>query len=301
MTGTECQLERLAAADAGAFRVWRLADSAGLHGRCHLTTHRRRARVTRPSRPPAGIAVITLNRPATKNALGKLMMDEFRAALESVRYDTGVRAVIVKSAVPRVFCAGADLKERAQMTKPEVAAFVAGLRSAFTGLAQLPMPTIAAIEGAALGGGLEMAVACDFRIAGADALLGVPETGLAIIPGAGGTQRLPRLIGISKAKELVFTARKVSAAYAAGIGLVDYAVEAGKAYDKALDLAREILPNGPVAVRVAKEAIDRGIEVDLESGFAIERGCYAQVIPTSDRLEGLQAFKEKRKPVYRGE
>jgi methylglutaconyl-CoA hydratase len=229
------------------------------------------------------------------------MMQEFRATLASVRFDSSVRAVVLRSAVPKVFCAGADLKERAEMSKAEVAAFVHGLRSAFTEVSRLPMPTIAAIEGAALGGGLELALACDFRIAGAEALLGLPETGLAIIPGAGGTQRLPRLIGASKAKELIFTARKLRAAEALEYGLLNYVTPAGTALERALALAREILPQGPVAVRVAKEAVDRGSEVDLESGMAIEQACYAQVIPTADRAEGLTAFREKRKPVYRGE
>lgn len=187
------------------------------------------------------------------------------------------------------------------MTKPEVAAFVHGLRSAFSGLSSLPMPTIAAIEGAALGGGLEMALACDFRIAGADALLGLPETGLAIIPGAGGTQRLPRVVGIPRAKELIFTGRRLRAAEAAAIGLVDHAVPAGGAMERALALAREILPNGPVAVRMAKRAIDLGMQGDLASGMGVEEACYAQIIPTQDRLEGLKAFVEKRKPVYKGE
>jgi methylglutaconyl-CoA hydratase len=163
------------------------------------------------------------------------------------------------------------------------------------------MPTIAAIEGAALGGGLEMALACDFRIAGAKAILGCPETSLAIIPGAGGTQRLPRLIGLSKAKELIYTSRRIHSTAAEKIGLVDYAVEENQAYEKARELAREILPNGPVGVRMAKEAIMKGTEVDVASGMAIERACYAQVIPTKDRMEGLTAFKEKRKPKYRGE
>jgi methylglutaconyl-CoA hydratase len=163
------------------------------------------------------------------------------------------------------------------------------------------MPTIAAIEGAALGGGLEMALACDFRIAGAKALLGCPETALAILPGAGGTQRLPRLIGVSKAKELIYTSRRIGADVAEKIGLVDYAVDEGDALERALALAREILPNGPVGVRMAKEAISKGMEVDLATGMAIERACYAQVIPTKDRVEGLMAFKEKRKPVYKGE
>lgn len=176
-----------------------------------------------------------------------------------------------------------------------------GLRSSFNELEQLPMPTIAAIEGAALGGGLEMALSCDFRIAGAKALLGCPETSLAIIPGAGGTQRLPRLIGLSKAKELIYTSRRIGAETAEKIGLVDYAVDENGALAKALELAREILPNGPIGVRMAKEAIAKGLEVDQVSGMAIERACYAQVIPTKDRMEGLQAFREKRKPSYKGE
>jgi methylglutaconyl-CoA hydratase len=248
-----------------------------------------------------GVAVLTMNRPTAKNALGRQMMHEMRAAMASVRFDTNVRVVVLQSAVSRVFCAGADLKERLTMSPEQAAATVFGLRSAFTELEELPMPTIAVIEGAALGGGLEMALACDFRIAGSKAVLGTPETGLAILPGAGGTQRLPRLIGLSKAKELIFTARKISSAVAESIGLVDYVVEENQALHKAFELAKEILPNGPIGVRCAKEAITRGIEVDQNSGMAIERACYAQVIPTKDRLEGLKAFREKRKPVYKGE
>lgn len=248
-----------------------------------------------------GIAVFTMNRPDARNALGKQMMKEFNEAMNLVRFDTNVRVVILQSTVPKVFCAGADLKERLQMTQQEAAATVFGLRNAFMQLEQLPMPTIAAVEGAALGGGLEMAMSCDFRIAGAKAILGCPETSLAIIPGAGGTQRLPRLIGLSKAKELIYTSRRVGAEDAHKIGLVDYAVPETQAFEKAMELAREILPNGPIGVRMAKEAIMKGTEVDAASGMAIERACYAQVIPTQDRLEGLKAFKEKRKPVYKGE
>lgn len=187
------------------------------------------------------------------------------------------------------------------MAQAEVDRFVKGLRAAFTELEDLPMPAIAAIEGAALGGGLELALACDLRVAGAEAKLGLPETGLAIIPGAGGTQRLPRLIGRSKAKELIFTGRRIGHEAAAALGLVDHAVPAGQALQKAIGLAREILPNGPVALRAAKAAINRGLEVDRDAGLAIERACYGEVIPTKDRLEGLAAFREKRKPVYRGE
>lgn len=244
---------------------------------------------------------MNLNRPATRNALGKNMMDEFRSALSKIRFDQDVRVVVLTSTTPKVFCAGADLKERSAMSKAEVAAFVYGLRTAFTDLANLPTPTIAAIEGAALGGGLEMALACDFRIAGSEAILGLPETALAIIPGAGGTQRLSRVVGVAKAKELTFTARRLKSEEASAIGLVNKAVPAGEAFNSALELAREILPNGPIAVRMAKEAIDKGSQVDIATAMAIEQACYAQVIPTSDRIEGLNAFKEKRKPVYKGE
>ncbi|KAG1711734.1 hypothetical protein DVH05_008977 [Phytophthora capsici] len=249
----------------------------------------------------AGIALFTMDRPEARNALGRQFMTEFRQALDHVRFDPKVRVVILRSVVPKVFCAGADLKERLGMSQPEAAASSRGYRTGFTELEQLPMPTIAAIEGAALGGGMEMALACDLRIAGAKAILGFPETSLAILPGAGGTQRASRLIGISKAKELIFTSRRLNSEAAEKVGLVDYAVPEGNAYDKALEIAREILPNGPVGVRMAKEAIMRGSEVDIASGMAIENACYAQVVPTKDRIEGLVAFKEKRKPQYTGE
>eukprot|EP01138_Halocafeteria_seosinensis_P006653 gb/GECG01006801.1/.p1 GENE.gb/GECG01006801.1/~~gb/GECG01006801.1/.p1 ORF type:complete len:326 (+),score=48.40 gb/GECG01006801.1/:1-978(+) len=248
-----------------------------------------------------GVVVFTMDRSKSKNALGRNMVQEMQTALDNVRFDPKVRAVILKSDVEKVFCAGADLKERATMTQQEVGQFVSALRSAFSGMENLPMPTIAAIEGAALGGGLELSLACDFRIAGGSAVLGLPETSLAIIPGAGGTQRLPRLIGSARAKELIFTARRLSADQAKDYGVVEYSVDAGSAYDKALELAKEITPNGPVALRMAKEAISRGMQTDVATGMEIEKNCYAQIIPTKDRLEGIQAFKEKRKPSYTGE
>ncbi len=248
-----------------------------------------------------GIVLLGLDRPEAKNALGRRLMDAFRQALAELRFDPSVRVVIVHSLVAGVFCAGADLKERAAMSQPEVAAFVHGLRSGFTELEDLPMPVIAALEGAAFGGGLELALAADLRVAGAEAKLGLVETSLAIIPGAGGTQRLPRLIGASRAKELIFTARRLGAEEAGRIGLVDRVVPAGNALEAALGLAREILPNGPVALRMAKLAVNRGGALDRDSGLAFEQACYAQVIPTKDRLEGLAAFREKRKPRYTGE
>ncbi|XP_047557168.1 methylglutaconyl-CoA hydratase, mitochondrial isoform X7 [Lutra lutra] len=171
--------------------------------------------------------------------------------------------------------------------------------------ANLPVPTIAAIDGLALGGGLELALACDIRVAASSAKMGLVETKLAIIPGGGGTQRLPRAIGVSLAKELIFSARVLDGQEAKAVGLISHVLEQNPegdaAYRKALDLAREFLPQGPVAMRVAKLAINQGMEVDLVTGLAIEEACYAQTIPTKDRLEGLLAFKEKRSPRYKGE
>jgi methylglutaconyl-CoA hydratase len=228
------------------------------------------------------------------------MLKEFAAAVDAVRAAGTARAVIFRSGVGGVFCAGADLKERAAMPPAAVAAFVHGIRAAFSAVADLPMPTIASVEGVALGGGMELALACDFRVAGAGASFGLTETRLAIIPGAGGTQRLPRLIGAAKAKELIFTARRLTAAQADAYGLLTTLVAAGGADAAAAALAAEVAANGPVAVRAAKAAIDRGGALDLASGLAVEALCYGQVIPTADRLEGLAAFAEKRPPVYKG-
>lgn len=226
---------------------------------------------------------------------------QMREALQWAESSSEVRVVVLESAVERVFCAGADLKERATMTPEEAQAFVKGLRDGFSALAAARMPTIAAIEGAALGGGLELAMSCDLRVAGDAAMVGLPETGLAIIPGAGGTQRLPRLVGQARAKELIFTGRRVGAEEALQLGIVEFAVEKGAARDRAVALARSMLDKGPVALGAAKSAIDGGAGLPIEQAMAKEREAYDIVLGTKDRLEGLAAFKEKRKPVYRGE
>ncbi|KAM6985378.1 methylglutaconyl-CoA hydratase, mitochondrial [Aplochiton taeniatus] len=256
----------------------------------------------------SGIVVFGINRAKAKNAISKNLVNMMTEAVESVKKNSKVRSVIICSLVPGIFCAGnlsADLKERAKMHQSEVGPFVTKARSLITELGKLPMPTIAAIDGAALGGGLEMALACDIRTASTSAKMGLVEAKLAIIPGAGGTQRLPRTIGVSLAKELIFAARVVDGAEAKVLGLVNHAVEQNKAGDaaylRALQLAREFNPQGPIAIRMAKLAINQGIEVDLATGLAIEEACYAQVIPTKDRLEGLAAFKEKRAPRFKGE
>ena len=251
--------------------------------------------------PDSGIVLLGLERPLAKNALGRQLVKEMEEAIATLKEDLSIRVVVLHSLVPGVFCAGADLKERADMGQEEATDFVQRLRTTFRAVERLPMPTIAAIDGAALGGGLELALACDLRVVGGGAKLGLPETSLAIIPGAGGTQALPRLIGRSKAKELIFTARRFGAEDALDLGIADRIAEEGKALEAALALAREILPNGPIALRAAKEAIDHGLDVDRDGGLKIEARCYAKVIPTKDRLEGLAAFREKRRPIYRGE
>eukprot|EP01133_Synstelium_polycarpum_P003797 gene3797-4378_t len=248
-----------------------------------------------------GISVISFNRGAVKNAIGSTLLRQFKQHLNTLRFDQGARVVILRSLVPNTFSAGADLKERAMMSQKQASEFVYDLRSSFTELETMPMPTIAVIEGVALGGGMELAISCDFRVASKAAKLGLPETGLAIIPGAGGTQRLPRLIGPALAKELIFTGSIINSARALQIGLIQYETEADQSYEKSLEIARQIIPKGPVAIRMAKLAIDKGMNVDIATGMTIEQACYAQVIPTKDRTEGLTAFKEKRKPVYRGE
>lgn len=253
----------------------------------------------------SGIVVLELNRPQAKNALNRTLTTDFSSAINAVNHDKNVRVLIFRSLVPGIFCAGADLKERLKLTNQEVKTFVSKLRSLTNAVENLPMPVIAAVDGAALGGGFELALACDMRTASDNAMLGLVETKLAIIPGAGGTQRLPRLIGPAFAKELIFTAKTLTGAEAMKMGLVNYTVkqnsEGNAAYLKALELAREIVPNGPVSLKLAKVAINAGLEVDLNTGNVIEEACYAQVIPTKDRVEGLLAFKEKRAPIYTGE
>ncbi|CAM5162720.1 unnamed protein product [Natator depressus] len=253
----------------------------------------------------SGIAEILMNRAHAKNSLGKVLVNELFRALESLRCDERIRVVVFKSEVKGVFCAGADLKERAQMNDTEVGHFVHRLRSLMDEIAALPMPTIAAIEGYALGGGLELALACDLRIAASSAKMGLIETTRGLLPGAGGTQRLPRCIGIGLAKELIFTGRQIDGQQALSIGLVNHTVpqndEGDAAYQRALTLAKEIVPQAPIAVKMGKLAINRGIEVDIASGMAIEGMCYAQNIPTRDRQEGMAAFREKRPPQFIGE
>ncbi|MED3727663.1 enoyl-CoA hydratase [Priestia filamentosa] len=248
-----------------------------------------------------GIVMITLNRPGAANALSLQMLKELQEAILLCKYDRTIRCVVITGAGEKAFCAGADLKERADMEQVQVRKTLSLIRGNINDLEALPQPIIAAVNGVAFGGGTELALACDIRIASETAKLGLTETSLGIIPGAGGTQRLPRLVGKGRAKELIFTARRIDAAEALEIGLVEYTASSNHLIKKALEIAGQIAQNGPIAVAQAKFAIDKGYDVDMNTGLAIEQSAYEVTIPSKDRLEGLQAFKEKRTPIYVGE
>lgn len=244
--------------------------------------------------------ILTLNRPEVMNCLNFELLYAMRDTIDSLQYRTDIRTVIITGKGEKSFCAGADLKERASLTPDEVKKFILTIRNLLTSIQNLPMPVISAVNGVALGGGTEVALASDIRIASQTASMGLTETRLAIIPGGGGTQRLPRIIGVAKAKELIFTGRRVNAEEALEIGLVNKVTSPEMLLAECLKMADMIAETGPIAVEMAKYAIDRGIETDLATGLAIESNAYRVTIPTEDRVEGLTAFREKRKPQYKG-
>jgi enoyl-CoA hydratase/carnithine racemase len=248
-----------------------------------------------------GVEVWTLDGEGRRNSLTVALVAELQGLLERAAGDRALRAVIVTGAGDKAFCAGADLKERARMGPDEVHRFHAALRGALRAIEAAPQPYIAALNGAALGGGLELALACDLRIASDSAQLGLPEVGLGIIPGAGGTQRLPRLVGVARAKELVLTGRRIGAAEALAMGLVTQLAPPQGLLDEALALAERLARNAPVSLRQAKRAIDGGLHLPLEEALDLEHRLYQDCLGTKDRLEALAAFAEKRAPVFRGE
>jgi len=248
----------------------------------------------------AGIVTLTLNRPEVMNSLNFPLLYALRDQIESYRFRTDIRVIIITGSGAKAFCAGADLKERATLSPEKVKEYIFTIRNLFTSIEQLNKVVIAAVNGIALGGGTELALASDIRIASSTATMGLTETRLAIIPGAGGTQRLPRLVGKGKAKELIFTGRRIDAQEALNIGLVNRVCEQTALLDECKKMAALICETGPIAIEQAKYAINYGIETDLHTGLAIESNAYWVCIPTKDREEGLAAFKEKRKPVYKG-
>lgn len=245
-----------------------------------------------------GIRTLTLDRPPV-NALGRELVEDLARALAMLGEDPDARCLVVRSA-GKHFCAGADLKERQGMSVEEVRQFVPVLAGSLRQLADLPFPTVAAVGGAAAGGGCELALACDLRILAEDATIGLRETALAILPGAGGTQRLPRMIGPSRAKRWIFAAEMHTAREALADGVADILVPADRLDEEAGSLARTIAANGPVAVRLAKKAIDGGLDGSMADGLDLEWECYQGTLKTEDRLEALRAFVEKRSPRFQG-
>ncbi|MCJ8005949.1 enoyl-CoA hydratase-related protein [Lederbergia wuyishanensis] len=246
------------------------------------------------------IAYVTLNRPETLNAINYYMLEELSRTVQLLKSSSEARVVIFQGAGEKAFSVGADLKERKSLTEQEVRRNVQKIGEVFLDIENLPQPTIAAINGYAFGGGLELALACDFRFACSQAMLGLTETSLAIIPGAGGTQRLPRIIGETKALELILTAKRMTAFEAEVYGIVLKTIEKERFMEEVESFANNIIKNGPIAVQQAKYAIKAGINTDLLTGLEIERKAYEITIPTEDRQEALQAFAEKRKPNFKG-
>ncbi|MFB7639384.1 enoyl-CoA hydratase-related protein [Peribacillus butanolivorans] len=246
------------------------------------------------------IGYITVNRPDVLNCFDYVTLIDLQEVINKVYTDGDIRVVIFTGAGEKAFSAGADLKERKTLNEAEVRRNVKAIRDVFNSIAGLPQPTIAAVNGYALGGGFEWLLSCDFAIAVEGVSLGLTETSWAIIPGAGGTQRLPRLIGEMKAKELIFTAKKLSADEAYELGILLKVVPRKLLISACEELAANIMKNGPVAVKQAKYAITQGMNTDLQTGMAIEGKAYELTIPTEDRLEALQAFSERRKTQFTG-
>ncbi len=246
----------------------------------------------------SGIRTLTLDKPPV-NALGFELLADLSSAIEALASDGTARCLVVRTG-QRHFCAGADLKERESMSVDEVRAFIRKLSATVTALAALPYPTVAAIRGAAVGGGCELALACDLRVLGEGATMGLRETALAIIPGAGGTQRLARIAGPAVAKRWIFTAKAFSAADALEDGVADKVVPSPHLDDEARRLAESVAANGPTAVRLAKRAIDGGLDLPIAEALEFEWECYQGVLETEDRREALRAFNERRPPRFRG-
>ncbi len=247
------------------------------------------------------VAIWTIDRQSRMNALSRAVVREIGRLAREAHEDASLRAVIVTGAGDRAFCAGADLKERTTMDEEAVRDFLSLYRVSFGYLDRLNKPTIAAINGVAYGGGLELALACDLRVMAAGAKVGLTETSLAIIPGAGGTQRLTHIVGPAKAKELILLASRLTAEEAHAAGIVTRVAKEGQgALEAALEMAATFETGAPIAMAAALDAIDGAIELPLDAGLLHERRCYERTLASKDRLEAVAAFNEKRKPVYEG-
>lgn len=246
------------------------------------------------------VAHVTLSRPEARNALSRAVNEELRRVAHALGADRDVHVVVLTGAGDQAFCAGADLKERKGVPAAEAGPFIDAISGAIDAWARLPKPTICALNGSAYGGGLELALACDLRIVVAGAELGLTEVRLGIMPGAGGTQRLPRLIGAAAAKELILLGRRIDAERALALGLVLAVVPPGELTAAVDGLLGELAGCAPRSLAMAKAAIDRGIDVGIDEGLRIERQCYDVTLVSEDRDEGLRAFAERRPPRFTG-
>ncbi len=248
--------------------------------------------------PSEGIVEIALNRPEALNAISTAFAAQLAEVTAQVAQDASVRVVLLTSTSSRAFCVGADLKERQAMSDEQMLAHREVSRGAYRGVLDLPMPTLAVIEGYALGGGLELALSCDLILAGEQSVVGLPEVSVGLIPGGGGTQLLARKVGHSRAAAMVFTAERRSASAAAELGVLDFVTASGAARDRALRLAESIAQNSPTSVRNAKSAMRRGLDVELKAGLEIEDAYWRLTATSEDRREGIAAFNEKRSPRW---
>ncbi|MGW1909509.1 enoyl-CoA hydratase/isomerase family protein [Streptomyces sp. NPDC002076] len=247
------------------------------------------------------VAELVMDRPKAMNAVSTEMARSLTAACTALAGDRDARVVVLTSSHERAFCVGADLKERNSFSDADLLRQRPLTRGAYTGVLELPMPTIAAVHGFALGGGFELALSCDLIVADRTAVVGLPEVSVGVIPGGGGTQLLPRRVGAARAAELIFSARRVEAAEAAELGLVDRLVDEGRDREEALALAAGIAGNSPVGLRAAKRALRLGHSLDLRAGLEVEDAAWRAVAFSGDRAEGVAAFNEKRKPEWPGE
>ena len=246
-----------------------------------------------------GVLIITINKEKSLNALNSELLSELNSCFTEIQENDNIHVVIITGA-GKAFVAGADISEMSTLNAYEGSSFAKKGMDTFLKIEKLNKPVIAAVNGFALGGGCELALSCDIRIASNKAKFGQPEVGLGITPGFGGTQRLPREIGLAKAKELIYTAKIIDANEALKIGLISYVYEAEELLDKAIELANEIKKNAPLAVRYSKAAINTGYETDIDTSMDIEKANFGLCFATSDQKEGMKAFLEKRKAEFKG-
>lgn len=247
-----------------------------------------------------GIATLLFNRPKALNALNTVLLGEFACALEGIRKDESIRVLILTGAGEKSFVAGADISEIATLSPLAAKRFAQCGQEAISALQGLAIPVIAAVNGYALGGGCEMALACDFIYASEKAVFGLPEINLGVIPGFGGTQRLPRLVGANRAKEMIFTGKHLTAAEAREIGLVNRIFSPDELLPAVMETAKLIAGKGKASLCAAKQTVNQGLNADLATGLAIERDAFALCLASPDAQEGTGAFLEKRKPVFTG-